>query len=241
MKKFLVFLLALLLLTPSVFADTVTVDLDTATAEELQVARDAIDARLAEVRASDLPAAGDKFTITGKGTQILEGVDLCYSPARLFVKSSEEIKVTLCSDGRNSTYDGINSSRYQFAYVLQKQQSISSIIVETQGEWLLELSPIEMTEQLPTNGMGSHVTNCFSVVPPSIISITFNDGRYGGYTYISLYKIYANNSISYDQWMQQDIVSDETFDYVIKPEENVKAYFIRISCPHDTQWEIKAK
>ncbi len=243
MKRICVFLMSFVLfalyIVPA-FADTVTVNLDTATVEELQAARDAIDARLAEIRASVLPAVGVKFAFTGKGTQLLEGVDLCYSPARLFAKSSEEIKVTLCSDDSNRTYDG-HSSDYQFAYVIEEQQSISAIIVETHGEWTLELSPIESTEQIAANGSGSCITGYFHASPPQIVSITFNDGWYGGYTDIYLYKIHANNSVSYDEWMWQDIVFDDTFDYVIKPESNVKAYFIRICCPHDTQWEIKTK
>ncbi len=241
LKRIFLFLLSLMLFTPAALADTITIDLDIATTEELQTALDAISARLAEIRTSDIPAAGDKFTVTGKGTQLLEGVDLRYSPARLFVKSSEEIKVTLCSDDRNRTYDGRNNSDYQFAYVIDEQRSISSIIIETQGEWSLELSPIEPTDQIAAIGSGSHITDCFQVSPPHIISITFNDGWYGGYTDIYLYKIHANNSVSYEEWMWQDIVFDETFEYVIKPEGNVKAYFIMISCPHDTQWEITAK
>lgn len=241
LKRFFLFLLSLVLFTPAALADTITIDLDIATTEELQAALDAISARLTEIRTSGLPASGDKFSLTGKGTQLLEGIDLCYSPARLFVKSSEEIKVTLCSDDRNRTYDGRNNSDYQFAYVIDKQQTISTIIVETQGEWALELSPIEPTEQIAANGSGSSITDYFYVTPPRIVSISFSDGRYGGHTDIYLYKIHANNSVSYDEWMWQDIVFDETFEYVIKPEDNVKAYFIRICCPHDTQWEITAK
>ena len=240
-KRFSIFLLSILIITSAAFADTITIDLDTATADELQAARDAINERIADILASDLSSVSEKFTLKGKGTKILEGVDLLYTPARLFVKSTAEIKVTLCSDGKNRTYDGSNSSGLQFAHLIDKEQSISSIIVETQGEWSLEFSPIELTQKMITSGSGSCITDYFLVSPPQIVSISFNDGWYAGYTYIYLYKIHANNSVSCEEWMWQDFVTDETFDYIIKPESNVKAYFIMISCPHDTRWSITTK
>lgn len=241
LKRIVAFLLSMLLIVPVAYADTVTVDLDIATIEELQAARDAIDARLAEILSSTLSSNGDRFTLTGTGTQILEGVDLPYSPARLFVKSDKEIKVTLCSDGGNHTYDGGNSSGYQLAYVIDKQQPISSIIVETQGNWSLEISPIEFVEQLSTSGSGSNVTDAFFAAPPAIVSISFSGGRYLGYTYIYLYKIHSDGSVTSEKWMWQDFMPDGKFDYVIKPEEKINAYFVHIRCPHDTQWEISVK
>ena len=239
-KRIIVFLLSMLLIVPVASADTIAIDLETATADELQAARDAINKRLAEILASDLTAANEALLLKGNGTQLLEGIKLNYSPARLFVKSTAEVKVTLCSDDRNYSYDGSNNSSYQFAYVIENQQSFSSIIVETQGEWTLELSPIGFTDQLSASGSGSFITDCFSVTPPSVVSIEFDAGWYGGYSSIYLNKIY-DDYISSETWMWQDIVSDESFDYIIKPEQNVKSYFIQIHCPHDTQWEITIK
>lgn len=195
------------------------------------------------VSSSDIPLKGSGFeeheyTATGKGTKILEGLKLAFSPSRLYVKSDKEIKVTLCTDNGNKTYDGSNSSKYQFVYVIDKQIEISQIMVETQGEWMLELSNVRAMEQPNISGSGSFVTGSFVVSPPSILSISFDKGRYGGYTYIYLYKMRSDGHVLREEWMWQDIVSDESFDYIIKPEANIDSYFLQISCPHDTKWEI---
>ena len=90
-------------------------------------------------------------------------------------------------------------------------------------------------------GNGSYVTDSFQVSPPSVITISFAKGIFGGYTYIYLYKIRTDRSIQTEEWMWQDIVSDEKFDYIIQPEEDIVSYFLQIRCPHDTQWEMTAQ
>ena len=237
LKCFISLFAVLILLSSQVFADTLTVDLDTATSAELQSALELISTRLNELNALSMPVSNDKFVYTGSGTHVLQGVNTSFSPIRMVAQSTSDIKITLCAGDKTKTYDGGNSSRYQFSHWIN-EQFISSIIVETQGEWCLEFSPILSTMETHITGNGSIITECFAVTPPQLVTISFDDGLYGGYTYIDLYKIHDNGFITSEEWLWQDIVQNESFDYIIKPENNILAYFIGIRCPHDTNWDI---
>lgn len=202
------------------------------------------------VSSAETSDVSDAYTLEGKGTQIIENVDLMqlvaefgltWFPCRMNAQSTEEIKVTLYTGDKNRSYSGSNSSSYKFSYLVDNPADVKTLFVETQGEWTLEFSALGAMPVLDASGTGAYITDIFLATPPCVVSIEFKNGLYGGYTYIDLYKIHSDFSISSEQWMWQDIVSEETFDYIIKPEDEVKGYFLRIACPHDTQWRISEK
>ena len=80
MKKLFIASLVFSLLLASVsFAETLTINLETSTTDELKTARDAIDKRLAEIRLANAPTIDEAFTISGNGTQILPGINFVRS------------------------------------------------------------------------------------------------------------------------------------------------------------------
>ena len=243
MKKLVLCLLVFsLLFSPTAIADVVTIDLDDATVEELKAARDSIDKRLNEAWLANAPAVDDSFIITGKGTQILKGVDMAENVSRIVATCDDDIKVTYYTDSNSRTYNGSFQSAMCFADCVSQPLSISSIMVETSGNWTIDLSPIKTMPSPFVSGIGACVSDSFTVTPPCIVHITLTRGLYGGYNHVSLWKIHTNGRTSAETMLDNVLFTDKKeFDVIIKPEEDVSAYFWVINCPVDTTWEITAR
>lgn len=244
-KVFILSLVFSLFLSSMAFADTVTVDLVTATADELKTARDAIDKRLAEIRLANAPTIDDSFFIKGSGTQILPGIELDAPFSRFVATCDDSIQVTYYSGANNaeSTYGKFNSNNSHADYIINPA-SISSIMVETQGNWQLDFSPIGLIDSPFTDGAGSYITDVFEApTTPCIITVTLNGKNDAGYGAVTLYSINKNGTVSYsDTVVDYEFVHEvEYFDAIIKPDSSAVAYFWDISCPSGMQWSITAK
>jgi len=244
-KVFILSLVLSLFLSPVAFADTVAVDLATATADELKIARDAIDKRLAEIRLANAPTIDESFLITGSGTQILPGIELEAPLSRFVASCDDSIKVTYYSGASNkeSSYGVFNTRNSHVGY-FDNPTSISSIMVETQGKWQLDFSPIGLMDSPFVEGLGSYITDVFEAPStPFIVTITLNGESDAGYATVCLYSFDKNGNVTYsDKAIDHEFVYEtECFDTIIKPDSSAVAYFWNVSCPAGMQWSITAK
>lgn len=240
LKRIFLFLLSLMLFVPCAFADTVTVDLDTATVDELKAARDTIDVRLAEIRIANAPDVDNSFIVSGNGTQILDGFDIVADFSRFSATCDDDIKVTYYYNNTSRSFD--HASRMCFAWCIDEPISITSVMVESTGNWSVDFSPISTMDSPYTTGVGSYVTDRFSVTPPCIVRITLEAGDYYDYTNVTLWKIHSDGRTSTENMVYNEIIIDEeSFDVIIKPEKDIVSYFWMINCPVDTNWSITAK
>lgn len=232
MKKFFVLLLTLVIFFPSALADTITVDLDNATPEELQAARDAIDARLAEIRSASAPIVDDDYIIRGSGIEILTNVEVKASLSRFNVHYTDEASVS-CFNGDNELY---------IHDYIEHPQTIPMMIVESQEDWYIDISPIETMDSPYISGIGSYTSDLFVVTPPSIVSITLRDiAGYFNYTDVNLYYVDKTGSVHIEDWVIQSDLAPEQIDYIIKPNSDAVAWFWVIRCSDNVEWSITAK
>ena len=242
MKKIIALFCSIFLLTlpgfPIASAES-TVDLQSMSTDELTALRDAITVELrqrAEAASTDTDASS--FVLSGSGTQILDGIELTAPISRFVVTCDDAIKVTYFSDGDSRSYDDFRC----FVNCIEKPISISSLMIESKGNWTVDLSPINEMNGTYASGTGPYITDTFTTSPPTIVTITYEQHKYGGYIWVYLKKIMEDGSVRTETAIDQALIGDLTaYDVIIKPEENVRAYFWMIDCPLDTKWSIAEK
>lgn len=231
-------------------AEKISVDLETSSVDELTAARDKISARLTDIYTTALSDAEEgndvRRVITGSGTKILDGFDVTVL-SRFVASCDEDTRVTWYTDGNDmpSTYGEYGESQSSYAALIDKPTKITSIMVESQGNWEFEFSPIWAMGGPDVSGSGSYITDTFTVNPPCIVSITLtNTGKsLSNLCSISLRSIRTDGNLGYESMIDWGtrISGTQTFDVIIKPDNNVVSYFWSISCSDDVEWSITAK
>ena len=242
MKKIIALFCSIFLLTlpgfPIASAES-TVDLQSMSTDELTALRDAITVELrqrAEAASTDTDASS--FVLSGSGTQILDGIELTAPISRFIATCDDAIKVTYYTDSDSRTYDGSRC----FVKCIEKPMSISSLMVESKGNWTLDFSPVGTMDMLDTSGVGPSITDTFTAKPPVIVTVTYEPNKYYGYISVYLKKIMSDGTIETETAIDYAIVSDLTeYDVIIKPEKDVVSYFWVVDCPIDTAWSIRNK
>lgn len=233
MKQILAIVLVLLAITGCAFADTISVDLNSATEEELKVARDAIDAKLMEIRLANAPKTDASYIIKGSGTQILTNVEIKAELSRFNIHDADEVAV--------SCYDNNGERLYIYDYI-GGPQTIPMIMIESEKEWYIDISPIGSIDSPYISGNGSYTSDLFSVVPPMIVTVTIEDKKgYFNYTDIKLYYVDDAGKAHIESYAAQSVLPDKKIDYIIKPNKNAVAWFWVIECAEAVEWSITAK
>lgn len=233
MKRILALVLVLMAFAGCAFADTVSVDLNSATEEELKIARDAIDAKLMEIRLSNAPKMDASYIIHGNGTQILTNVEINAELSRFNIHDANEVDV--------SCYDANGERLFIFDYI-KGQQTIPMIMVESEKDWFIDVSPLGTIDSPYISGQGSYTSDLFVAVPPTIVTITIEDKKgYSNYTDINLYYVDKAGEVHIEDWVAQKKYSSQRFDYIIKPNNEAAAWFWVIDCSDHVKWSITAK
>lgn len=241
MKKLLcLVLVGLLSLSPVAFADTITIDLDAASIEELETAKDAIDARIAELKAVTVAPADEMYITRGRGTQILNDFKEPSTVSRFVVTADSSFKVSY----NQWSFD---SNARCYIECFDHTDDIPQVMIETQGKWMIDYSPLEKAASPYMTGKGAYVTDYFTANTPQIVTFTIQcDGRYGGRgTSLTLYGIDSNKCINYiDRLITYEHISGiESFDVIIKQgyHKDIDFYFFAIDCPANASWSITEK
>ena len=232
MKRLISLFVILSLLCSVACAEVVTVNLASATEEQLLKARDAIDARLAEIRLADAPVIDESCIIRGKGMEILTDVEVKNIISRFNVHSKGDVTV--------SCYNG-NERLYLHDYIAGAQ-TIPMIIVEADEEWYIDFSPIGKMDSPYISGKGSYTSDVFVVSPPTIVTITLSQtAGYFDYTNINLRYVDKNGGCWIADTVMQLALAPQCIDYIIKPEEDAVMWFWTIDCSDNIEWSITAK
>lgn len=165
MKRFFCIFLALLTLAASpALAQTLTIDLETATIEELTAAQTQIGDRISQLRAAAAPAA-EAIVLTGSGTSILSGVEVATVPARLTIEG--KVKLTLSGE-----YDHtFNYAQESFACDVLTSAETFEALVEGAGDWTITIEPIKDGGSIVASGVGPWVSDFFPLESASILTI----------------------------------------------------------------------
>lgn len=224
------------------FADTVNIDTETASIEQLLEAHSTISNAI--LQKEEKPAIDDSFVISGSGTQILDGFSLDSYLSRFVVTCNDAIKVTYYTENDSRTYD--DSRHYGcFGTYIVAPDPFTSIMVESAGEWTIDMSPIARMAGSFASGIGPYITDCFITTPPKIVTIKCSGHKYGAYLQVTLYKITNDGRILSETAIDYGnvYVLDEPVEYdvIIKPEEDIWAYFWKVDCAVDAEWSISEK
>lgn len=239
-KLFCLVLVVLLSISPVAFADTITIDLDAASIEELEAAKDAIDARIVELSNNDTVVDGETITLTGSGTKILDGFEIDAQLTKFIASCTEDTKITwYTADGNSSTYGKYGESQKSYSTLIKFPITITTIMIESQGEWQFTFSPIGAMVSPCCAGTGSFISDAFQVSPPHIAHITLTCDTYELCS-VSLRSIRKNGTLGYEEvipWGTR-VHGTTTYDVIIKPEKDVVFYIWEVSCPPNVSWSI---
>ena len=244
MRKVLGVLLALLFLLPAAaFANTITVNLEEATLEELQTAQAAIQERM-DVLLADQPGQGDVICLTGTGTTILKDVNILFYPARMHILSENRMTVTL------------TGGPYEMAYYIEYSPAVRvltfggtfTLLIEAEGDWTIEFSPIEEGGYCEAAGSGAYVGDFFELTEPMVFTASFDGANLpaGVYDYMELnfFKQFEyGDEWGYDNPFYDDLETGEfvSKDFIVKPTTGHKRYFWQVVCNPYVTWTIRPK
>lgn len=242
MKRFLSLFVLCLLLCSIAIADTVTVELDTASIEELMEARSLIDRRIAEL-SQDVTPESNPFILRGSGTEILQ-VNMTLEPLSrfVFICADDDAEYTITLNGEDKKW--LSEAEY-----FETKSEISRVMVQSQEPWTIDVSPIGHIDTPFISGNGNYVSDRFVIDSPSIVSVTF-DYTAGGGNYwnercsLVLYKIDSNGSVHADYLVSSEEVYEGktiTVDAMVDIDDNTQHCFWGINCNSKIKWAISDK
>lgn len=242
MKRIVCFLMLLTLTSSIAFADTLTVDLDTASLEELIEAKRIIDQRITELNQS-AQTISDNYILQGDGTEIRK-VDISLEPLSRFVFTCPDgdAEYTITVNGEEKRW--ISKSSY-----FETASTITNIMVQSKMPWQLDLSPIGFTDSPFITGNGNYISDRFVIDTPSIVSVTFDYSSGGGNywnenCYLVLYSVDANGSVSSHYLISGEQVYEGksiTLDVIVNLDDQTQFCFWGVQCNSKIKWSIVAK
>jgi hypothetical protein len=242
MKKLLAVILALALLFSAAVAETLTIDLSTATLDELTAAQTAIGNRISELRAAQAPS-GESVTLTGSGTSIQSGVEVSQVPARVTVKG----RVTVTFAGGD--YDMVFNS-WQDAESCDSLTDAGTyeLLVEGDGDWSVAIEPLRDGGTLECSGTGPYVSDFFPLSASTIVHCAMDASKTDSWS-ASLYVSMGYQFESFDAWTYDTVVGDSIFtdpltlegDGIVKPVKGRDRYYWIVDVPLGTEWSIHLK
>jgi hypothetical protein len=242
MKKFLALLVALSLLGSAAYAETLKINLDNATLEELVAAQTAISDRISELRAKDTPT-GEALTLTGTGTAIRSGVEVTQVPARVTVEGA--VKVTFTG----GSYDLVFNS-WQAASSCEEltESATYELLIEGDGDWKVSIQPLKDGGTIACSGTGPAVSDFFPLASSTIVHIAMDASKLDAWS-ASLYASIGYQYDSFDSWTYDTVVGETVYtnpltfegDGIIKPVKGRDQYYWIIDVPLGATWEITVR
>lgn len=252
MRKTLSIIVSLMLLLPTIaFADGVLSDgWEAAPFDSLIEAKNLVSRQITQLLVhQEVPAEG--FSLSGEGLSITDGYTL---PAGIWRRSivipnakSFEDKVTLTKGGKNDTIS-ITDATMVTPIQVSGGIDVDYAVIETAGSWSITYTPIAAEGTIDAEGDGGFVGDFFVCSKPTIVTISAKSG-YSSLTNFQVYLYTLNTSgrLSSEygaELMVNELMSSgdaETFQAIIKPEDNVAAYLWVVSTDDGVVWSITAK
>lgn len=242
MKRILSIIFVCLLCCTCAIADTVVIDLDNTSIEELQAVRALIDRRIAEM--SDIADEPDaSYILSGTGTDI-RNIDVTLAPLSrvVFTCADGDAKYTITVNGEDQKW--LSAAGY-----FESATAISRIMVQAQDPWTIDVSPIGFIDTPFISGSGNYVSDRFTISSPSIIRVTF-DYTAGGGNYwnescsLVLYTIDSKGAVHTDYLISSEQVYEGktiTVDAIVDVDDDIQHCFWGVKCNSKIKWSISAK
>lgn len=244
MKKLLALVLALLLVAASAAAETITLNLETATLEELQAAQTAIGERISQLRAAAAPA-GEAITLTGTGTAILSAVEVVQIPARVTVAGA--VKVTL-SGGKWGDHIFNSFAKAEGSCDVLTDAATFDALVEGTGDWSITIEPLKDGGTLALSGVGPYVSDFFPLDAATIVHAVMDAS--GTDAWSATLQLHMGHQFSnIDAWDSDKVAGDILFaaplkvegDGIVKPTGTRTQYYWIVDVPAGAAWSIAVK
>ncbi|MCE5342331.1 MAG: hypothetical protein LLF96_01895 [Eubacteriales bacterium] len=242
MKKLLAVLLAFALLGSSAIAEKLTIDLATATIDELTAAQATIGNRISELRAAQAPS-GETITLTGNGTTIQSNVVVTQVPARVVVKGLVQVTFT------GGDYDLVfNSWQLQESCESLTDAGTYELLIEGDGDWTVSIEPLKEGGKLECSGAGPYVSDFFPLSSSTIVHCVLDASTLDEWS-ASLYISIGYQFESFDSWTYDTVVGESIFtnpltlegDGIIKPVKGRTQYYWIVDVPLGATWSINIK
>lgn len=242
MKKIFCLILALLTLAASpAFAQVLTIDLETASIEDLTAAQTQIADRISQLRAAAAPA-GEAITLTGSGTSILSGVEVAAVPARITIEGA--VKLTL-----SGKYDHtFNYTQQPFTCDVITSAETFDALVEGDADWTITIEPIKEGGSIQASGTGPWVSDFFLLDSAAIVTVTADPSQMDALLTNVIFQIYQ--PLKYIGTYSPDSLTNElltasngsfTADVIIKPDDGQALCFWYVNVAPGVQWSINVK
>lgn len=243
MKRIFCVLLTLLILAASpALAQSLTIDLETATIEELTDAQQQIGDRISQLRAAAAPT-GEAVTLTGTGTAIVSGVEVAAAPARLTIEG----KVKLTLSGKYDHTFNITASNAFTCDVITTAETFDAL-VEGDGDWTITIEPIKEGGTLQASGVGPFVSDFFPLDSATILTVTADASDMDALLSNVIFNLYQPlkyvNSYSSDALTNELITANDgafTSDVIAKPDEAGALCFWYVNVAPGVAWSIESK
>lgn len=243
MKKIWCILLALLTLAVSpALAQTLTIDLETATIEDLTAAQTQITDRISELRAATSPA-GEALTLQGTGTSIISGVEVAVAPARLTIEG----KVKLTLSGKYDHTFNLSASNAYTCDVITSAETYDAL-VEGDGDWTITIEPLKEGGTLQASGVGPWVSDFFTLDSAAILTVSADPANMEALLSNVIFNLYQ--PLKYVKTYSADALTNELItstsgvffsDVIAKPDDPQAQCFWFVNVAPGVEWSISRK
>lgn len=242
MKKIAYVLMIFALVCSVAIADTLTIDLDNASLDELMNAKRTIDQKINELNRS-VQSSDEEYILKGNGTEI-RAVDITLAPLSRFVFTSSDPDADYTITVNGEQKDWISKSSF-FA----TESTISTVMVQSKKPWQLDLSPIGFIDTPFISGAGNFISDRFIIDSPSIVTVTFdyssgNGNFWNESCWLVLYSVDAKGSVSTNYLVSGEQVYEEesiTLDVIVNLDSQAQYCFWGVQCNSKIKWSIAAK
>lgn len=247
MKK-LTAVIAAILLPVVALADGILVDgWTSAPIDNLVDAKARISAQVSQLLVrQEEPAEG--FTLSGEGMDITDAYAVPDGYWRRLINIPKAKaygdQVTFSIAGRNNVIkisDAVTAEPFR----ANGSINVDYAVIETDGNWEIEYTPITADGTLEVGGEGGHVSNFFTCTNPTKVTFSVKN-CYSNLTTFKVNLYYLSNSgYLCSEFESEKVLSElvdpgtqKTFAAIIKPEDKKAAYLWVIACDAGVEWSI---
>ena len=242
MKKWMALLCALLMIASVALADTLNVDLEHATNDELRDARDAIDECLAQRNLNPETADGEQVW-SGDGDLEIGRVS-CDAPLlRMVAYVNNATTFTATIDGETTE----NEITQPLAVYGKGPVTWDSISVKATMPWSLHLSPIVEGGTVLEEGDGLFVGNLFTLNQPVNLRLKATWPEQQGFEFaireitISLVGVTRIGQLEETEELKATLSSGDSAaqEITLVPDSRYERYFWHCECMPGVEWSIR--
>lgn len=241
MKKVISIIIILTLLGSTALSEKITVDLATATMDQLTDAQAKISTCIDELRkAKEL---GDTISLSGSDTLIQTGLQIPFAPCRVTVNGT--VTVTLSHKDQSFVF---NPDKEDYACALLADPNLFNVKVDGYGDWSITIVPLSDGSNITCSGVGPYVSDFFSLDADTVVTITTNTFHMNSnYSQITLKYYYQDQlgkweSISLcDAGLSHDAEATdycESPEFVVLMQPGAVRYFWEIGIKSGVTWKI---